>query len=166
MKTQCLTLALAMLRGVPWNLHQDSFVMMNRRTLLLSLIGLAFLPSCKDMTQGKGLAAAAIVDFHKQFNDQKFKELYAASHADMKAAATETDFVKLLEAIHRKLGKHVKSTESGWRVNSHNFTTYVVSTQSSEYEQGKGTETFTYVVSDGVCKLQGYHINSQDMMTK
>jgi hypothetical protein len=140
---------------------------MNRCALLSSLACLLFLvPSCKDMTQGKGLAAAAMVDFHKQYNDQKFTALYADSHPQLKAAATEADFVKLLEAMHRKLGKHVKSTESGWRVNSHNFTTYVISTQNSEYEQGKGTETFTYIVSDGACKLQTYHINSQDMLTK
>ena len=140
--------------------------MTNRRTLLLSLAGLAFIPSCKDMSKGKSLADSKIVGFHKQFNDLKFKELYSSSHSGLKNAATEEEFVKLLEAVHRKLGKQVKSTDAGWRVNTHNFKTSVVVTQTTEFEQGKGTETFTFAVSDGVCTLLGYHINSQDMMTK
>lgn len=81
---------------------------MNRRNLIVLLLGLFSLTSCKDMRKAKGLAETAIIDFHKEFNDQKFKELYTASHADLKAAATEADFLKLLEAVYRKLGKNVQ----------------------------------------------------------
>src|SRR5262249_20214869 len=102
----------------------------------------------------------------KQFNEQKFKELYASSHPDLKAASTEVDFVKLLEAIHRKLGKYVRSTDAGWRVNTHNLTTTASVTQNTEFEHGKGVEMFTFVVSGGTCTLRSYHINSQDMMVK
>lgn len=140
---------------------------MNRRTLLSSLACLLLLtPSCKDMTQGKGLADAAIIDFHKQFNEQKFKEIYAGAHPDLKAKAKEEDFVKLLETMHRKLGKQVKSTDATWRVNSFNFKTNAMVGQDTEFEQGKGTETFTYLISDGKATLAGYYINSSDMMLK
>ena len=139
---------------------------MNLRTLLAILLALVALSSCKDMTQGKGLAETAIVDFHKQFNEGKFKELYAAGHADLKASATEDDFVKLLEAVHRKLGRQVKSTDAGWRINSFNLKTSVVFSQNTEFEHGKGVETFTYIVSGESCTLQGYRINSKDMMLK
>ncbi|MBK8094361.1 MAG: hypothetical protein IPK32_20960 [Verrucomicrobiaceae bacterium] len=139
---------------------------MNRRLILTLLAGLLSLTSCKDMTQAKSLADTAIVDFHKKFNEQKFKELYNSAHPDLRAAATEADFLKLLEAIHRKLGKHMHSNGAGWRVNTFNMKTSVVITQNTEFEQGKGVETFTFVVSGGSCTLQGYNINSQDMMTK
>lgn len=139
---------------------------MKRRTLVALLVGLVPLTSCKDMSKAKGMADAAIVDFHKKFNEQKFKELYSAGHADLKAAATEADFLRLLEAVHRKLGRQVRSSEGGWRVNTSNMKTSAVVTQDTEFEQGKGTETFTYVVSGDSCTLLGYHINSQDMMIK
>jgi hypothetical protein len=139
---------------------------MNRRHLIALLIGLMSLSSCKDMTKAKGLAGTAIVDFHKQFNDQKFKELYTSAHPELRAAATETDFLKLLEAVHRKLGKQVRSTEASWRVNTFNMKTTAVVTRNTEFEHGKGVETFTFVVSGASCTLQGYYINSQDMMTK
>ncbi|QIF04933.1 hypothetical protein [Roseimicrobium sp. ORNL1] len=139
---------------------------MNRRTLLSSLACLLLIPSCKDMTQGKGLADTAIVDFHKKFNEQKFKDIYAGSHADLKAAAKEEEFLNLLDAVHRKLGKQVKSTDATWRVNSFNFKTNVMVAQNTEFERGKGTETFTYRVSDGKAILVSYYINSSDMMLK
>jgi len=140
--------------------------LMNLRTLLALLLALISLASCKDMTKGKGLAESAIVDFHKQFNEGKFKEIYAAGHADLKAAATEEDFVKLLEAVHRKLGKQLKSTEGGWRINSFNLKTSVALSQTTEFEQGKGVESFSYIVSGDSCQLQGYHIDSKDMLLK
>ena len=139
---------------------------MNLRTLLVSLLALVALSSCKEMTKGKGLAETAIVDFHQQFNEGKFKELYAAGHADLKSAATEEDFVKLLEAVHRKLGKQVKSTEGGWRINSFNLKTSVALSQTTEFEHGKGVESFSYIVSGDSCQLQGYHIDSKDMLLK
>ena len=138
---------------------------MNRRRIITLLAGILVLTSCGDMTKGKGLADTAIADFHKLFNEQKFKELYSSAHPDLRAAATEADFLKLLEAVHRKLGKHVRSTEAGWRVNTFNLTTTAVVTQSTEFEKGKGVETFTFVISGASCTLQGYNINSQDMLT-
>lgn len=135
---------------------------------LLALVALVLslpLTSCKDMRQAKSLADPAIVDFHKQFNDKKFKDIYAASHPTFKAAAKEADFLKLMETIHKKLGKQVKSTEAGWKINSYNLTTYATLTQDTEFERGKGTETFIYIVEKGACSLHGYNINSQDLIT-
>ena len=139
---------------------------MNLRTLLALLLALISISSCKDMTKGKDLAESAIVDFHQKFNEGKFKELYAAGHPDLKAAATEEDFVKLLEAVSRKLGKQVKSTAGGWRINSFNLKTSVSLSQTTEFEQGKGIESFSYIVSGDSCQLQGYHIDSKDMLLK
>ncbi|MDB6074762.1 MAG: hypothetical protein JWO89_2402 [Verrucomicrobiaceae bacterium] len=139
---------------------------MTRRSLITLVALILPLASCKDMTAGKSLAQAAILDFHAKFNDSKFKEIYAASSPDMKKASSEADFVKFVETVHRKLGKHTKATDAGWKVNSFNFKTSAIISQNSEFEQGKGVETFTYLISGNSCTLQGYHINSQDMMMK
>lgn len=124
------------------------------------------LTSCGDMRKAQGLAETAIVVFHQQFNEQKLKEIYAATHPDFKAETKEADFLALLEAMQRKLGKHVKSTDAGWMINSVNGQTSIKVTQESEFEQGKGTEIFNYRVSDGTCTLRGYDIQSRDMMVR
>lgn len=151
------------LQGMHWDVYRTK---MRLRSLLMLLLVIASLTSCKEMTQGKGLAETAIVDFHQQFNAGKFQAIYAAAHADLKSAASEDEFVKLLEAVHRKLGKQVKSTEGGWRVNSFNFKTVVLMSQNTEFENGKGTETFSFIISGESCLLQSYHIDSKDMLLK
>lgn len=143
-----------------------SLAAMKRRSLLALPLAALSLTSCKDMTRGVRLADAAVDDFHKRFNEQKFKEIYADAHADLKSATTEADFVKLLEAVHRKLGKHTGATGSGWRINSLNMKSTVVFSENSVFEQGKGTEVFTFVISGESCVLQGYDIESRDMMLK
>ncbi|MBB5030925.1 hypothetical protein [Prosthecobacter vanneervenii] len=124
------------------------------------------LVSCNDLVKGKGLADAAIVDFHLQFNEGNFKKLYAAGHQELKASATEEDFVKLLEAVHRKLGKYVKDGDGSWRVNTVNFKTVVSVSRKAEFEHGKGTETFSFIVSGESCLLLSYYIQSNDMLVK
>ncbi|HEY1049051.1 MAG TPA: hypothetical protein VGE39_04825, partial [Prosthecobacter sp.] len=130
------------------------------------LVTTALMTACGDMRKGAGMAETAIVAFHKQFNEQKLKEIYAAAHPDFKAATTETDFLALLEAMQRKLGKHLRDTGAGWMINSMNGKTSVKLTKESVFEQGKGTETFTYAVSGESCTLQGYDIHSREMMVK
>jgi len=139
---------------------------MTSRFLPLCLSLFLLLPSCGDMTKGRAIADAAVTDFHRQFNEGKFSDLYQAADPGLKGASPEADFLKLLEAVDRKLGKHVKSTETGWQMKTFNTTTTAVVTEKSEFEHGTGVETFTYVISGGSCALQGYFINSADMLTK
>jgi hypothetical protein len=134
--------------------------------LLLLLVCLLVLPACKDMTRAKGLSETAIGDFHRQFNEGKFKEVYAAAHANFKKTVPEAEFVELLEAMHRKLGKQVKSTGTGWRVNSINGKTTASVSQDTEFEHGKGSESFVYVVSGVSCSLERYDIQSRDLIVK
>jgi hypothetical protein len=139
--------------------HHSAF-----RLLFAALLAYA-LASC-GASKAVPEAKAAMADFHAKLNDGKFKDIYAATTPAFKAASSEADFVKLLEAVHRKLGKQKSSSEPGWRLNSYNFTTTVVLTTTTEFEQGKGVETFTYLVSKSGCTLQGYNIQSQDLITK
>lgn len=133
---------------------------------MLLLLASFWLVSCKEITQGKGKAENAVADFHRLFNEQKFKEIYTASHANWKAEESEADFTTLLTAMHRKLGKYVKTSQSSWRMNSINGRTSVVITEQNEFEHGKGAETFVYLVSGSSCSLQNYHLDSRDMMIK
>ncbi len=130
------------------------------------LLTLLLLPGCKDMTRGKGMAETAIVEFHQKFNESKYQELYAAAHADLKAVATEEQFVKLLEKVYTKLGAQTKSTSEGWRVFSANSKTTVHVSVRTEFEKGEGVETFSYLVSGKSCTLVNYNIKSREMTEK
>jgi hypothetical protein len=65
------------------------------------------------MTKANALASAKIVDFHKQYNDAKFAEIFDACHADLKRYGNRPDFVKFLTTVQEKLGKHKSSENVG-----------------------------------------------------
>lgn len=132
-------------------------------TLLLAVVSLS---SCKQVTESKDKSEHAVADFHQRFNEQKFKEIHAAGNAEFKAAEPEADFVELLAAMHRKLGRHVKTNDDNWSFNSINGNTTVTITQRNEFEHGKGVETFVFAVSGDSCVMRSYRIESRDMMIK
>src|SRR5580704_12151577 len=74
---------------------------------LFSAIGVAciLVSSCGgSSTTSLELAKQNVVEFHSQLNSEQYAVLYSASDEKLHQATSESDFVKLLEAIHRKLG--------------------------------------------------------------
>ena len=69
-------------------------------------------------------------------------------------------------AVQRKLGKVTQTSTAGFNVRTFNFTTTVVLTQSTTFEQGTGTEAFTFQMEGEKAVLVGYNINSKDLILK
>jgi len=130
---------------------------------VLAIVSVVTLSAC-GLTKGKEAATKAVETFHQQFNDSKFTEIYSASTAAFKASSKEPDFMKFIEAVHRKLGPVKTATPNGWNVNTFNGVTSVVLTYNTDFEQGSGVETFTFITSGDSATLQGYNINSQALI--
>ncbi|NBV24892.1 MAG: hypothetical protein EBS05_23605 [Proteobacteria bacterium] len=118
------------------------------------------------MVKGKGAAEVAIGEIHQQFNDTKFAAIYTGGHAKLKKASPEKQFVELMEAVHRKLGKVTDTKNTGWRINTFNLTTTVLMQQQTTFERGKGVESFTFEMDGEKAVLVGYFINSNDLILK
>jgi hypothetical protein len=73
------------------------------RFLVLMITVLAY--GCGGMLEGKKAADQGVADFHKFYNDGKHAEIYSASHSKFKEASTEKEFLDLLAAVERNLGK-------------------------------------------------------------
>jgi hypothetical protein len=121
---------------------------------------------CGAMKKAKPAAEQAISDFHRQFNEQKFGDIYGGSHADFKAATTEKQFNDLLSAVHRKLGTVKISNTKTWNVATFNMTTRIMMVQDTDFDQGKGAENFAFRINGDKAVLLGYNINSSDLITK
>jgi hypothetical protein len=134
--------------------------------LVLLALAIAGLSGCTGMLKGKQAGENAIAEFHKLYNEGKLVEIYAATTADFKKATTEKQLVDLLAAIQRKLGKVKESTNAGFNVNTFNLTTRIVLNQQTTFEQGSGTEVFTFEMNGDNAVLLGYNINSNDLITK
>ena len=105
-------------------------------------------------------AEAAIADFHDKMNNADFDSIYTGAGPQMQSASTQVDLVKLLTAIHRKLGAFQSGKTAGWNVNVTTGGEFVTLKYSSTYEQGDADENFVFSVQDGKALLSGYHINS------
>jgi hypothetical protein len=121
---------------------------------------------CSGMFKGKAAAEKAVGEIHQLYNDEKMLEIRAAADSKFKSATSEKDWLDLMSAMHRKLGKVTGTSNIGFNVRSFNLTTTVVLQQKSNFEQGTGNETFTFEMSGDRAVLVGYNIVSKELIVK
>jgi len=133
------------------------------------IVGLALcllLSGCGDTIKGKSVAEPQIAVFHQRLDAERFDEIYSTASDEFRGAAPKEKVLELFSAIEKKLGKVKSSSTKTWNVRTFNFVTTVVIVTETEFEHGKGTETFTFRVAGDKASLVGYNINSLDMMTR
>ena len=118
------------------------------------------------MSDDTALAENEVPRFHEALDSSQFEFLYNNGSENLKKAATMKEFVSLLEAVHRKLGNVSSSNKKTWNVNYHTSGTFVTLTYDTVFTQGKGTEQFVYKLSGKEAQLVGYHINSNDLISR
>jgi len=136
------------------------------KTISLCFVIALLASGCGGMFNGKKAADQGVADFHKLYNDGKLAEIYSAGDSKFKSATTEKQFVEFMSAIQRKLGKVTQTSNAGFNVRTFNLTTTVVLNQNTTFEQGAGTEVFTFQMSGDKAVLVGYNINSKDLILK
>jgi hypothetical protein len=118
------------------------------------------------MGEYKSLAESEVPKFHEYLDAGRFEELYNQSSDNLKNTASKEDFVKLATAIHNKLGNVVESKSNSYNINYNTSGTFVTLVYETSFASGKGTEKFAYRIKDHKAILNGYWINSNDLITK
>lgn len=118
------------------------------------------------MMKDSKIAEPAVENFHNQFNAKAFADIYGQAGDEMKAAATEKQLTDLLDAVYRKLGTYKSSKEQSFHVNTGPLSSVVTLVYETEFSDGKATEQFVFSVRGETAKLEGYNINSPDLITK
>jgi hypothetical protein len=111
-------------------------------------------------------AGPAVDAFHRQLDAGSFEAIWQDGDVMLRQNASEAQFRLLLAAVHKKLGKVVKSERAGWNVNYGTGGTIVTVTMNTQFEHGTGIETLTFHAQGDRLDLAGYTINSNDMMLK
>src|SRR5580700_9556933 len=123
--------------------------------------------SCGSSTKSLELAEQNVQQFHSELDSEQYTAVYAASDEKFHEATTESDFVKLLEAVHRKLGNvqqaNLRNTGVAWFAGQGATVTLVYETRFTE---GTGTEQFIWHIKDNGAALYSYHINSNELVIK
>jgi hypothetical protein len=135
--------------------------------LAITCIACMFLSSCGSSAKNVELAKRGVEQFHSQLDSEQYVALYTASDEKFHQATSESEFVKLLEAVHRKLGNvrqsNLRDTGVAWFAGQGTTVTLVYDTA---FANGSGTEKFVWHVNDDGTTLYGYHINSNDLIAK
>lgn len=123
--------------------------------------------SCGSSTKSLELAKQNVEQFHSELDSGQYTAVYATCDEKFQEATSESDFSKLLEAIHRKLGNvqqaNLRNTAIAWFSGQGATVTLVYETKFAE---GTGTEQFVWHVKDSGAALYSYHINSNELVTK
>ena len=141
---------------------------MKIRRLTLCLVALLLacgFAGCGGVMRSKETAANAMDEFHDRFNAGQFDKIYDTADADFQGAMARADFLKFIEAVHRKLGNYKTCANQGWKSNTFNGDTSVDLRYKTTFEKGQGDEDFVFRVSGTRATLRGYHINSTKLVT-
>ena len=133
---------------------------------IIAISAAIFLTGCGDVMKFRAEAEIGIPSFHALFNQEKYSEIYSTMDKTFTEKTSEKKVNEFLGTVHRKLGNVKETQNSSWRINNLNGKYYIVLIQDTKFEDGTGTETFTYVMREGKAILQGYNINSMDLIVK
>jgi hypothetical protein len=134
--------------------------------LVLLLLGCALLgASACGVSSSRRQAAAAIDTFHNQLNAGDFDAIWDGADDQFRQTLSRQSYDKFVTAVHRKLGRALRTSNQNWALRSLNLNTSIVLVQHTEFEYGKGTETFTFSVRNDRVRLVDYHIESMELVT-
>jgi hypothetical protein len=80
-------------------------------------------------------------------------------------SVSRDDFVKLLGAMHTKLGPFRSGQTTNWNDNASTNGHYVTLTRQAQFGRGPGTEEFVFRIDGDRAVLAGYHVNSNLLIT-
>ncbi|HWO35009.1 MAG TPA: DUF4019 domain-containing protein [Candidatus Acidoferrum sp.] len=140
-------------------------ILLTVRYLVAICVAGILLCSCGSSAKNLQLAEQNVEQFHSELDSEQYAAVYAASDEKFHQATSESDFVKLLEAIHRKLGNvqqaNLHTTGVAWFAGQGATVTLVYQTKFAE---GAGTEQFVWHVKDDGAALYSYRINSNELV--
>jgi len=133
---------------------------------LLTLAFVGMIASSCMFTKGKEVGERAVQDFHNRFNQEQYHEIYSKADDGFRKAVSESEVTALFEAVHRKLGTVRNAQPRNWRVNATTSGTLINLQYETEFTEGKGTESFVFMVHGNEALLYNYNINSPTLITK
>jgi hypothetical protein len=110
--------------------------------------------------QGGRHANEAVRRFHQELNSGKYEQICQEAAEGFREKDKHDELIKLLQAVHTKLGDVKAESFGNITVNAGTDGTFIVTSYSSTFERGMAEETFTWLKRAGGLELYTYHIES------
>jgi len=141
---------------------------MHRINLLsLPLIGFFALAACNplaDFTANAKEAEALIERFQAHHSRADLDAMYAMTSEAFREETQRGQFDEFADIVAKRLGPVEASEQVGFNVNAGTAGTSTIVTMQTTFEQGEGTETYTFTGSGTDMRLQGWQVNSDRLM--
>lgn len=128
---------------------------------------LILLCSCNS-TKHREAAEAAVAEFRTRLDTEQYHTMYAMADDAIRKAASEADFIALMQLLHQKLGKvqqsHLRYYADARATGvSGPLLTLVYNTR---FAGGAAVERFVWHIRDQRAVLYEYNVNSDALKTK
>lgn len=137
-----------------------------RLTVLIVLAALAagvvVLNIAKAGYQSYGLASDSARHFHEQLDSADYDGIYRDASDGFRRLAGIEDSRRFLGIVHQKMGNSGKSSTAGLHVNW-NGRWWISQALDTQFAQGRGRESFMWVLERDHLRLYGYHIDSPNL---
>ena len=140
-----------------------------RVSLLCAAISAFYFVSCgpKAVQQDFIASSSAVERFHAQLDSGRFGQIYTSAAPELKSADSEADFIQLLAAVHRKLGRFESDSEVGFSEEWHLHEGLLVRLDyETRYADGKAKEHFVWRAASSGATLVSYRIDSRALIVR
>jgi len=116
------------------------------------------------LLEGHKLADAATRRFHQQLSAGQYETICEEADEGFGSGENHDNLVKLLNAVHRKLGDAGEHKFVRMNMNATTSGTFTSVVYETKFTKGDATETFTWIKKGGGLKLHSYSINSMALV--
>ncbi|MBV7260165.1 hypothetical protein [Erythrobacter crassostreae] len=127
--------------------------------VLLAVFGAFALAACNPM-ENLEQSEARIAQYEKAYSSGNSDALWRLSGEKLREVTPREDFDNLVTVFSSRLGKIESSERSSFNVNSNNGVTQTVIVMNTEFEQGQGTQTYTFFGNGEDMQLVGWNVDS------
>jgi hypothetical protein len=115
---------------------------------------------------GTDEAKRGVAEFRSRAAQKSYGEIYRTAGAELRQAATEEQFERLMTTLDRRLGAWQSAAEPAWTVTRGTGGHLVRLTYQSQFAKGAASEQFVWRLDNGGPALLGYHVNSPLLMAQ
>ncbi len=138
--------------------------MKRSQNILVLCLGMLLVFACAARESKDTSETRAVPAFHARYDHSDFEAIYRDATDEFRGSMSKDEYLKFMSTVRRKLGSVKSSKRQTWNVNVTMTGTNVTLTFETEFERGKGTETFSFVDRGDGPKLIGYRINSNALI--
>ncbi|MEO0698283.1 MAG: hypothetical protein AAFY81_01030, partial [Pseudomonadota bacterium] len=98
--------------------------------------------------------------YQTHYSNSELEDMYAMTSVEFRRTSPRADFENFVSLIENRLGPIETTKRQGFNINTTPAGTVTVVTMQTQFEQGNGTETYTFIGSGAGMKVQGWQVNS------